>query len=143
MLQANCRVVLPDTLGVSVQGKPKLIENKLRQDLKSAVLANWQLWVPIQLINFAFVPVHLQVHSHSAKESLRDQTKEGCASTLLMSCMVLCSHSTNSALQQSVSCNTFENGDGVGRMSKGLVIPATPSACFAPAPPSVQLCVSS
>lgn len=34
---------------------------KVRHEWWPAMLVNWQLWVPAQLINFRFVPVHFQV----------------------------------------------------------------------------------
>jgi hypothetical protein len=35
--------------------------NFISQEWFSAVLANWQLWIPFQFINFRFVPQHFQV----------------------------------------------------------------------------------
>ena len=44
-----------------MQGQSSSIEAKLKQDWKSAVAANWKLWIPFQFINFRFVPQQLQV----------------------------------------------------------------------------------
>lgn len=44
-----------------MQGHPGIVVDKLRQDWKSTVFANWKLWVPSQFINFRFVPQQLQV----------------------------------------------------------------------------------
>lgn len=44
-----------------LEGKPKAIPDKLKSDLKPAVLANWKLWVPAQTVNFVFVPPPLRV----------------------------------------------------------------------------------
>ena len=33
----------------------------MQQQWWPSVVANWQLWVPAQVINFALVPVHFQV----------------------------------------------------------------------------------
>lgn len=45
----------------AMQGKGHEVKNKLRNDLKPTVIANWKLWVPAQFINFRMVPPHLQV----------------------------------------------------------------------------------
>ena len=46
-----------------IQGKSSQdVRNKLRNDLKPTVIANWKLWVPAQFINFRMVPPHLQVN---------------------------------------------------------------------------------
>ncbi|KAK9831284.1 hypothetical protein WJX74_010269 [Apatococcus lobatus] len=44
-----------------LEGHPGIVLDKLRQDWKSTVFANWKLWVPSQFINFRFVPQQLQV----------------------------------------------------------------------------------
>lgn len=46
-----------------LQGKGHEVKNKLRNDLKPTVIANWKLWVPAQFINFRMVPPHLQVNA--------------------------------------------------------------------------------
>lgn len=47
----------------TLQGKSHEVKNKLRNDLKPTVIANWKLWVPAQFINFRMVPPHLQVRN--------------------------------------------------------------------------------
>ncbi|WJX78066.1 hypothetical protein P8452_61323 [Trifolium repens] len=46
---------------VTLEGRPSQAVPKLKQEWFSAVLANWQLWIPFQFINFRFVPQHFQV----------------------------------------------------------------------------------
>ncbi|KAF7819177.1 protein sym-1 [Senna tora] len=46
---------------VTLEGKPSLVVPKLQQEWFSAVLANWQLWIPFQFLNFRFVPQQFQV----------------------------------------------------------------------------------
>lgn len=46
---------------VSLEGRPSLVIPKLRQEWFSSVLANWQLWIPFQFLNFRFVPQQFQV----------------------------------------------------------------------------------
>ncbi|TVU27145.1 hypothetical protein EJB05_29728 [Eragrostis curvula] len=49
------------TLLVTLEGKPSLVVPKLKQEWLSSVMANWQLWIPFQFLNFYFVPQKLQV----------------------------------------------------------------------------------
>ncbi|KMZ73777.1 hypothetical protein ZOSMA_140G00150 [Zostera marina] len=46
---------------VTLEGKPSLVIPKLKQEWVSAVIANWQLWIPFQFLNFQFVPQPFQV----------------------------------------------------------------------------------
>ncbi|MCL7049702.1 hypothetical protein MKW94_001275 [Papaver nudicaule] len=46
---------------VTLEGKPSQVVPKLRQEWFSAVIANWQLWIPFQFLNFRFVPQNFQV----------------------------------------------------------------------------------
>ncbi|XP_012569189.1 uncharacterized protein, partial [Cicer arietinum] len=46
---------------VTLEGKPSQVVPKLKQEWFSAVLANWQLWIPFQFLNFRFVPQQFQV----------------------------------------------------------------------------------
>ncbi|MBA0644984.1 hypothetical protein Goklo_013147, partial [Gossypium klotzschianum] len=46
---------------VTLEGKPSQVIPKLRQEWFSAVIANWQLWIPFQFLNFRFVPQQFQV----------------------------------------------------------------------------------
>ncbi|KAK7286641.1 hypothetical protein RJT34_21781 [Clitoria ternatea] len=46
---------------VTLEGKPSQAVPKLKQEWFSAVLANWQLWIPFQFLNFRFVPQQFQV----------------------------------------------------------------------------------
>ncbi|GAV82175.1 Mpv17_PMP22 domain-containing protein [Cephalotus follicularis] len=46
---------------MTLEGKPSQVVPKLQQEWFSAVLANWQLWIPFQFLNFRFVPQQLQV----------------------------------------------------------------------------------
>ncbi|XXG52677.1 hypothetical protein AAC387_Pa03g0938 [Persea americana] len=46
---------------VTLEGRPTEIMPKLQQEWFSAVLANWQLWIPFQFLNFRFVPQQFQV----------------------------------------------------------------------------------
>lgn len=46
---------------VTLEGRPSHIKPKLQQEWFSAVLANWQLWIPFQFLNFRFVPQQFQV----------------------------------------------------------------------------------
>ncbi|RRT57617.1 hypothetical protein BHE74_00010816 [Ensete ventricosum] len=46
---------------VALEGRPSQIKQKLQQEWFSAVLANWQLWIPFQFLNFRFVPQKFQV----------------------------------------------------------------------------------
>ncbi|RRT61729.1 hypothetical protein B296_00012809 [Ensete ventricosum] len=46
---------------VALEGRPYQIKHKLQQEWFSAVLANWQLWIPFQFLNFQFVPQKFQV----------------------------------------------------------------------------------
>ncbi|KAJ6363601.1 hypothetical protein OIU78_003722 [Salix suchowensis] len=46
---------------VTLEGRPSEVVPKLQQEWFSAVLANWQLWVPFQFLNFRFVPQQFQV----------------------------------------------------------------------------------
>ncbi|RAL43174.1 hypothetical protein DM860_009956 [Cuscuta australis] len=46
---------------VTLEGQPSQVIPKLQQVWASAVLANWQLWIPFQFFNFRFVPQQFQV----------------------------------------------------------------------------------
>lgn len=46
---------------VALEGRPAEVIPKLQQEWFSSVLANWQLWIPFQFINFRFVPQQFQV----------------------------------------------------------------------------------
>ncbi|XP_021297484.1 LOW QUALITY PROTEIN: PXMP2/4 family protein 3 [Herrania umbratica] len=46
---------------VTLEGRPSQVVPKLQQEWFSAVLANWQLWIPFQFLNFRFVPQQFQV----------------------------------------------------------------------------------
>ncbi|CAL9755475.1 unnamed protein product [Musa acuminata subsp. burmannicoides] len=46
---------------VALEGRPYQINHKLEQEWFSVVLANWQLWIPFQFLNFQFVPQKFQV----------------------------------------------------------------------------------
>ncbi|VVB17086.1 unnamed protein product [Arabis nemorensis] len=46
---------------VTLEGKPSNVIPKLKQEWTGAVLANWQLWIPFQFLNFRFVPQNFQV----------------------------------------------------------------------------------
>ncbi|KAK6153210.1 hypothetical protein DH2020_012849 [Rehmannia glutinosa] len=46
---------------VTLEGRPSDVIPKLRQEWFSSVLANWQLWIPFQFLNFRFVPQQFQV----------------------------------------------------------------------------------
>ncbi|OAY70458.1 Protein Mpv17 [Ananas comosus] len=49
------------SLLVTLEGRPSLVVPKLQQEWFSSVLANWQLWIPFQFLNFYFVPQKFQV----------------------------------------------------------------------------------
>ncbi|PUZ39380.1 hypothetical protein GQ55_9G302800 [Panicum hallii var. hallii] len=49
------------SLLVTLEGKPSLAVPKLKLERLSSVLANWQLWIPFQFLNFYFVPQKFQV----------------------------------------------------------------------------------
>ncbi|KAI4348560.1 hypothetical protein L6164_009270 [Bauhinia variegata] len=44
-----------------LEGRPSEVVPKLRQEWFSTVVANWQLWIPFQFLNFRFVPQQFQV----------------------------------------------------------------------------------
>ncbi|EYU17806.1 hypothetical protein ABFS82_04G180100 [Erythranthe guttata] len=46
---------------MTLEGRPSEVIPKLQQEWFSSVLANWQLWIPFQFINFRFVPQQFQV----------------------------------------------------------------------------------
>ncbi|KAL6272224.1 hypothetical protein ACE6H2_022916 [Prunus campanulata] len=46
---------------MTLEGKSSQVVPKLQQEWFSAVLANWQLWIPFQFLNFRFVPQQFQV----------------------------------------------------------------------------------
>ncbi|CAI9302104.1 unnamed protein product [Lactuca saligna] len=46
---------------VTLEGRPSQVMPKLQQEWVSSVIANWQLWVPFQFLNFRFVPQQFQV----------------------------------------------------------------------------------
>ncbi|GLT60132.1 hypothetical protein SLA2020_329130 [Shorea laevis] len=46
---------------MTLEGKPAQVVPKLQQEWISSVLANWQLWIPFQFLNFRFVPQQFQV----------------------------------------------------------------------------------
>ncbi|CAI9102886.1 OLC1v1001252C1 [Oldenlandia corymbosa var. corymbosa] len=46
---------------VTLEGRPAQVIPKLKQEWFSAVVANWQLWIPFQFLNFRFVPQQFQV----------------------------------------------------------------------------------
>ncbi|KAH6809354.1 Peroxisomal membrane 22 kDa family protein [Perilla frutescens var. frutescens] len=48
---------------VTLEGRPSNVIPKLKQEWFSSVLANWQLWIPFQFLNFWFVPQQFQVFS--------------------------------------------------------------------------------
>ncbi|XP_074320613.1 protein sym-1 [Silene latifolia] len=46
---------------MTLEGRSSLVVPKLQQEWFSSVLANWQLWIPFQFLNFLFVPQQFQV----------------------------------------------------------------------------------
>ncbi|RYR04103.1 hypothetical protein Ahy_B06g083682 isoform C [Arachis hypogaea] len=46
---------------VTLEGGPSQAIPKLKQEWFSSVVANWQLWIPFQFLNFRFVPQQFQV----------------------------------------------------------------------------------
>ncbi|KAL4557356.1 hypothetical protein LXL04_035532 [Taraxacum kok-saghyz] len=46
---------------VTLEGRPSQVVPKLQQEWLSSVIANWQLWIPFQFLNFRFVPQQFQV----------------------------------------------------------------------------------
>ncbi|KAL4277536.1 hypothetical protein HN51_060644 [Arachis hypogaea] len=46
---------------VTLEGGPSQAVSKLKQEWFSSVVANWQLWIPFQFLNFRFVPQQFQV----------------------------------------------------------------------------------
>ncbi|KAK8931052.1 hypothetical protein KSP39_PZI016946 [Platanthera zijinensis] len=46
---------------VTLEGRPSQVLPKLQQEWFSSMLANWQLWIPFQFLNFQFVPQKFQV----------------------------------------------------------------------------------
>ncbi|CAK9225621.1 unnamed protein product [Sphagnum troendelagicum] len=46
---------------LSLEGRQSEISDKLHKDLLETVVANWKVWIPFQVVNFGFVPPHLQV----------------------------------------------------------------------------------
>ncbi|CAA0403727.1 hypothetical protein AtNW77_Chr5g0104191 [Arabidopsis thaliana] len=46
---------------VTLEGKPSNVIPKLQQEWTGAMIANWQLWIPFQFLNFRFVPQNYQV----------------------------------------------------------------------------------
>lgn len=46
---------------VTLEGRPSEVIPKLQQEWFSSVIANWQLWIPFQFLNFRFVPQQFQV----------------------------------------------------------------------------------
>ncbi|CAL1385847.1 unnamed protein product [Linum trigynum] len=44
-----------------LEGKPAQVMPRLQQEWFSSVIANWQLWIPFQFLNFRFVPQQFQV----------------------------------------------------------------------------------
>jgi len=46
---------------LTLEGRPREIPSKLRNDLAETVQANWKLWIPFQFLNFRLVPPPLQV----------------------------------------------------------------------------------
>lgn len=49
----------------TLEGRQHEIEAKLRKDWFPLVVSNWKVWLPFQLINFAFIPSQLQVAATS------------------------------------------------------------------------------
>lgn len=45
----------------TLEGRPSQVLPKLQQEWFSAVVVNWQLWIPFQFLNFRFVPQQFQV----------------------------------------------------------------------------------
>ncbi|XP_051116868.1 protein sym-1 isoform X2 [Andrographis paniculata] len=46
---------------MTLEGNPSNVIPKLKQEWLSSVVANWQLWIPFQFLNFRFVPQQFQV----------------------------------------------------------------------------------
>ncbi|KAI3757100.1 hypothetical protein L6452_04633 [Arctium lappa] len=46
---------------VTLEGRPSQVLPKLQQEWMSSIIANWQLWIPFQFLNFRFVPQQFQV----------------------------------------------------------------------------------
>ncbi|PSS15753.1 Protein sym-1 like [Actinidia chinensis var. chinensis] len=51
---------------ITLEGRPSEVVPKLQQEWFSAVLVNWQLWIPFQFLNFRFVPQQFQVLAANA-----------------------------------------------------------------------------
>ena len=45
----------------TLEGRLSEIENHLKKTWYNSMLINWQIWIPAQIINFRFIPLHLQV----------------------------------------------------------------------------------
>ncbi|GMH33736.1 hypothetical protein BSKO_01570 [Bryopsis sp. KO-2023] len=56
---AFCGVFFASLL--TLEGRPQEVPGKLKQDWFGAVLMNWKIWVPAQLVNFWLIPPHLRV----------------------------------------------------------------------------------
>ncbi|KAM7479562.1 hypothetical protein LguiA_027775 [Lonicera macranthoides] len=46
---------------MTLEWRPSEVIPKLQQEWLSSVIANWQLWIPFQFLNFRFVPQQFQV----------------------------------------------------------------------------------
>jgi hypothetical protein len=44
-----------------LEGNHEQISEKLHETWWPACKANWAVWIPVQIINFRFIPAHLQV----------------------------------------------------------------------------------
>ncbi|CAM9612999.1 unnamed protein product [Chrysoparadoxa australica] len=44
-----------------LDGSPGKIKQKLEQDYWPTLVSNWALWIPAQLVNFRYIPLHFQV----------------------------------------------------------------------------------
>ncbi|OWM78870.1 hypothetical protein CDL15_Pgr003041 [Punica granatum] len=61
---------------ITLEGRPAQVVPKLQQEWFSAVVANWQLWIPFQFLNFRFVPQQFQdchITALATKQSIQDR----------------------------------------------------------------------
>ena len=44
-----------------LEGRLKGLKLELQQNWSSAVVTNWKIWIPAQVINFRYIPLNYQV----------------------------------------------------------------------------------
>ncbi|KAL0417346.1 UNVERIFIED_CONTAM: Peroxisomal membrane protein 2 [Sesamum latifolium] len=75
---------------VTLEGRPSHVIPKLKQEWFSSVVANWQLWIPFQFLNFRFVPQQFQILCRRVPSVVSQSATLGKATSTDLYCSSIC-----------------------------------------------------